>query len=481
VGFDLWLGNPESARRLLLDGLARLDDQTGRDAAKLKYGLASTYFFDSDWQAMRRWAREALTSECHGIVRAGTLAIFGLAEYYLADLASAQQPVTEAMEVFNGVADHEVASDLGVTIFLAQAEIQTERLADAVNHIERSIAIAQHSGQRLFTVGLLAVKAQALAMQGRVTELAAAADMTTETALLSTSDTLLSMAMAVRSFASALTGDLHCALRSAERGAGAALGPMNPVAWTVRLMHAGTLLEMGEPERCRDLLTDSAGEPRLPPVHVLEKVAYELLVRAELALGDLARAEELAQSSTQATARLGANLPFAVARRSFALISLARGDPQAALAAALESSDAAERVGAHVEAARSQMLAGEALVASGERAAAIATLRATHEKLLACGALHYSEQAARELRKLGQTAPHKNGRRNTRPSVLGLTDREREVIEQVADGKTNREIADNLFLSPRTIDRHMARIFEKLGVHSRAAATSIFERANNRS
>jgi DNA-binding CsgD family transcriptional regulator len=59
----------------------------------------------------------------------------------------------------------------------------------------------------------------------------------------------------------------------------------------------------------------------------------------------------------------------------------------------------------------------------------------------------------------------------------GLTRRELEVLEFVAAGKTNREIANELFLSVRTVDRHLARIFEKLQVKPRAAAASQFERA----
>jgi DNA-binding NarL/FixJ family response regulator len=58
-----------------------------------------------------------------------------------------------------------------------------------------------------------------------------------------------------------------------------------------------------------------------------------------------------------------------------------------------------------------------------------------------------------------------------------LSDRELEVLELVASGWTNREIAARLYLSPRTIDRHVSRIFGKLGVASRAAAASAFERA----
>jgi DNA-binding NarL/FixJ family response regulator len=58
------------------------------------------------------------------------------------------------------------------------------------------------------------------------------------------------------------------------------------------------------------------------------------------------------------------------------------------------------------------------------------------------------------------------------PAAGGLTSREVEVLRLVAAGKTNRAIADDLFLSERTIDRHVSNIFTKLGVSSRAAATA---------
>ena len=54
----------------------------------------------------------------------------------------------------------------------------------------------------------------------------------------------------------------------------------------------------------------------------------------------------------------------------------------------------------------------------------------------------------------------------------GLTEREIEVLRLVADGFTNNEIAAHLFLSPKTVSRHLSNIFAKLGVSSRAAATA---------
>ncbi len=479
VGFELLLGAHAGARRLVLDRLATLEDQPGRDAAELKCELAGTYFFDADWEASRHWATDALACDCHGMVRVGALATLALAEFGLARLDRAQIAASEAAETFEGLDDSEVAAHPGQVIFLGQAEVHTERFADAARHIERSILISRASGQHFLTVGLLAVQIHALAAMGMVTELATVAETATEEALLCTSDPILSMAMSTRAVAGILTGDLHSALRFAERSS-SLLTATSPIAEGAQLVLAWVLLEMGEPGRCRQELTSPDGEPRFSPAPLLAGYSYELLIAAELALGDLARAEELALRSTQAAQRLGANVPLAVSLRASAVVSLARGDTQTALAKALESCEVAERAGAQLEAGRSQTLAGRALAANGERTAAIATLRASHEKLLACGASRYSDYAAKQLRELGRAVPRRARAQPGKSNILGLTGREHEVMEHVAAGKRNREIAEALFLSPRTVDRHLARIFQKLNVHSRAAATSKFERANNR-
>ncbi|REG84943.1 response regulator transcription factor [Marinomonas pollencensis] len=82
-----------------------------------------------------------------------------------------------------------------------------------------------------------------------------------------------------------------------------------------------------------------------------------------------------------------------------------------------------------------------------------------------------AEQGQERLLKL------EDGRRPTGPQLLhqelGLTERESEVLHWLANGKTNREIAQILDMSPRTVNKHLEQIFPKLGVENRTAAAGI--------
>ncbi len=112
---------------------------------------------------------------------------------------------------------------------------------------------------------------------------------------------------------------------------------------------------------------------------------------------------------------------------------------------------------------RSQLLYGEMLRRQGSRLAAREQLRSAYDVLVACGMSGFAERAHRELQATGETL-----RVRTPESVDQLTDQERNVARLARDGLTNRDIGARLFISARTAEYHLRKVFVKLGINSRA-------------
>jgi DNA-binding CsgD family transcriptional regulator len=112
--------------------------------------------------------------------------------------------------------------------------------------------------------------------------------------------------------------------------------------------------------------------------------------------------------------------------------------------------------------ARIHLLYGEHLRRERRRADARVHLRSAIDSLERMHAAPWAERAAAELRATGETA------RKRDPSTLDqLTPKEIQIARLVAEGRSNKEVAAQLFLSPRTIDYHLRNVFAKLGVTSR--------------
>ncbi|NPC44130.1 LuxR family transcriptional regulator [Nocardioides sp. zg-1230] len=173
--------------------------------------------------------------------------------------------------------------------------------------------------------------------------------------------------------------------------------------------------------------------------------------RPELAAAALATLESRAGAS-------GTQWGLGMAARSRALVT---ADP----VAEDHYREAIERLGdcrmtPHL--ARAHLVYGEWLRREGRRLDARDELRTAHGLLSDMGAEGYAERAARELRATGEH-PRKRGAQPTD----ALTAQEAHIARLVATGATSREVAAQLFLSPRTIEAHLRSIFRKLGITSR--------------
>ena len=106
----------------------------------------------------------------------------------------------------------------------------------------------------------------------------------------------------------------------------------------------------------------------------------------------------------------------------------------------------------------------------GDRASAARELRAAEAAFAEMGAARLQALAVRELRRIGRrvTREGRGGRRDL-TGAAALTARQREIATLASTGLTNREIADQLFLSQSTVETHLAGAFAKLGVKTRDA------------
>jgi DNA-binding CsgD family transcriptional regulator len=120
-------------------------------------------------------------------------------------------------------------------------------------------------------------------------------------------------------------------------------------------------------------------------------------------------------------------------------------------------------IGRPFDTARTRLAYGSFLRRQRRRAEARTHLRAAVESFERLGADPWAERARVELRATGESA-----RKRDPSTVTQLTPQEMQIARLVGEGNSNRDVATQLFLSPRTVEYHLAKVFTKLGITSRA-------------
>ena len=193
------------------------------------------------------------------------------------------------------------------------------------------------------------------------------------------------------------------------------------------------------------------------------------LVEAAVRSGDQDRARVALDQLRDRTRFVSTEWGLGLEARCAALVADAATVAEALYLEAVERLD---RAGTRPDLARARLLYGEWLRREGRRLDAREQLRTAYDMFSEMGIPGFAERARRELAATGETA-----RKRTDDTRGDLTAQESQIALLASEGLTNPEIGAKLFLSPRTIEWHLRRIYPKLGVSSRKELRAILRSA----
>ncbi len=204
-----------------------------------------------------------------------------------------------------------------------------------------------------------------------------------------------------------------------------------------------------------------------PGTHLFGPARAEALAQ----LGRIDEAAEALERFAATTARTGRKSALMSTARVAAQIAAARGDHGHAQAECERAASLAQMIGLPLEAGRIGLVAARCHHQAGRRAAAERALRAARKRFIIIGANAYrqlADECATELGILVDDSPD---------PFKGLTQREQDIALLVCQDLSNKQIADRLYLSPKTVETHLTRVFAKLNVTARGDLKGLLDAA----
>jgi DNA-binding CsgD family transcriptional regulator/Tfp pilus assembly protein PilF len=463
AGMERLLGRHEESLALLTSTLDSLADRDTAEAHALKLELAIGSVQGGRLLEALDWINQVLSGAGRPgrtLETAGATGLLALGHAYAGDYDQAKEHLREAMSLLDGVPDGELAKHLGV-IETAWGESILHRYHDARRHFARGVAMARRTGQYPMLAPLLFGLCTAETWLGNLAEAREHAEAGVE----------LARTLSERSQFSAVLGGLaevayqEGELAEAEQHAKEAIRALPPgtLLWSGHAegVLARVRLAMGDPEGCREVLLRAGGGPDLPAYQPgMRPPWYDVLVQAELALGRPDAAAAWADRVVALPPVFGVEQAH---RLTEARIFLASGRAGEAADLAGAAADYYHGVGMRIIEGDARHIRATALTAVGDHPGAQDELRRAKELFAACGAGGMHARVVADQRRIGAGRP----RARKGDSVANLTEREVEIAGLAAAGHSNREIGDKLGLSPKTVQTHLSRVFDKLGVTSR--------------
>lgn len=465
---DHLAGRFDRARALLQEQLRVLSRDRPQERVALLVTLATGAYLRGALAEALGHARQAtalVSSDCPPEWRLAALSTLAIAAVANGDLTVAAEAVAQAAILFASVDDAPAASQLVHLGELAWANYYLGWHDQALRVVRRAVELAQRTGHMSTLPYLLLCEAKTRQFAGRIHDALDSAGRAEEIARLNGSDDHLSMALAAKAEAVFwLEGSAGPATRLAVQAVAAAGWRTGMAGRKAVFVLTEIALTSGTPQHSARQLVSASGGPTLPawPRTCRPKV-FEMLTRAAVVARDIDQVRHWATSTENA-----ATYP-ALGGSSYAKLARARlagmlGEQRLAADLALTAADGFGNEGYLLEEGTARVVAARALVKLGADAAAEKRKIAMIARR--CESVRLARMADRGNTTIRATDPRQD-------PYAPLSRREREVAGMLATGMTNREIANQLHVTIRTVDAHVSRILRKLHVPSRAAVVGL--------
>jgi DNA-binding CsgD family transcriptional regulator len=465
AGVERLLSRNEAARRRLLDAV---ESETGSVRADLELELGAAAFALGDVEAtvrhIRASAEHSPTDDLAAIALADALDAFAGLWSRQPDRSLMERAEQRALALSDDVRFEPL-------MWIGLLSWSWERFGPAALILQRAVDGARRARRELGLPQLRSALALALVFDLHPEAALDSAQASEDGARLQNTPAQVGFAASTRAMALDLLGRpgeaVAAATESQEVLARSERTVYNSIATVVNL----AILHEHDPERLLAKALPVLGEDRLRgrPTSLLRP-----LVEAALATGRRAEAVDWTERVASDVERMG-SLPAACVRVACSRAELAL---DAAPWRAVELARQAVTLGAaatvRTDTTRARITLGRALASAGERDAAIAELERAILEASAGGAQRLVAEATRELRRLG-ARPSAAVRRSTGIGD-GLSERERSIAELVAEGRSNKEVAAALFVSLKTVENNLSRIYVKLGIRSRTELARVLLR-----